>query len=768
MEMHGKPKGEEEQRKFKALGSIYPEKATLQEIKNDRFRRETVAQGYFNDLSASLMGLFNLKNQAAKDVEVVVSSLELKKEACRQECSELERSKSKELREQKEQERAGYAGTFKENHSKMQEEYSKRKETLEGEKNRRLKEVREWFDLNMYALDPENHPKFYLTDISRSAGLGLSKSPNFEKDASEMEYGMIEEMVRVNNERGMREQAIEAQFSGQINILEEKYKSFMKEVIGKEFEVIRKLNQKYAEKEAALKSEISSELSIKLDSIDKLILTIRSKHDRAFHDIVRQEADLENEYRDNILKLADPRENIPESLASKYLYCPLKPREAPKEDVAEKAEEPSEEKEADCEKKEEVSETAETQKPKQKASGIFKAVAYSLALGGLVYFYPDLVQKKVPGRISKAVSDVYVHSNVKQVVVSHEAMKRASEFRLIQKQKANVRKIEYAAVQVPNSPLLETARGLMAKEKDEVHERLVKSGVILDIEGFLQSGKETDSRFLKEKNILASRISELSEKGGFLGIRKSDRKVLESILEELGQGDLSSSKKEKLLAVLEPLNEKELDRKSLKTVLDQVREIKESDDNVSDFEAWLSRTGRVRDSPLVPEGYARPVSVQVKEVPPVPAEPPQPKAQNPLVEQKKEVQQKKETGKKDETEKKKEEPQVQLVEPDVSEAFERVETKPQETSVQPQAEEKIEPAQEVQPEAEQTEAVSEMQEPVSEEHYSVPSSDDEIGFGDDPLPPGKERTIIMCGDRPAYIEHDIGATLQDNDPDFCE
>ena len=767
MEMDGKVKGEGEERKFKALGSVYPEKATLREIRLDRFRRETVAKGYFNDLSSSLRELFNLKGQLAKDVETAVSSLELKKEACRQESSDAEKSSSSDLRERKEEERSGLARMFKENHSRMEEEYRKRKESLEEEKQKRLKEVKEWFELNMYALDPGNHPKFYLTDISRSAGLGLSKSPDFEKDASEMEYGMIDELVRVNNERSLKERAIEEQVSVRMKTLEEKYGSFAKEVIGKEFEVIRKLNQKYAEKEAALRSEISGELSIRLDSIDKLILTIRSKHDKAFHDIIRQEADLENEYRDNMVKLADPKKSIPEGLVSTYLYCPLKPRESPEEtskeaESADKEENPPETKEA-------PPETTE-QKPKQKASGIIKAVAYSLALGGLVHFYPDLAQKKVPDGLSRTVSDVYTYSKTQTGVMSHKTMKRAAEFRLVRTQKAkaeaDARKREYAAVQLPNSPLLETARGLRAKEKNEVHEKLIKAGVILDLDGFFESRKEIDSRFIGEKEALESRLSELSGKGGFLGIRKSDRRILGSIIEELDGEDISAAKKEELLSVLTPLNGKDLDRKSLKLTLEKVREIKESGGRISDFEAWISRTGRVKDSPLVPEGYARPAAVQGVPVPAAKA--PEAKTQVPSAEQKTEVQPENEVKQTDATGGKKEEQQVQIVEPEVSEAFERVEVKPQETPAQPPAEEKKEQAQEIQLAAERIEAPSEFSESPAEEQEQVQPSEEEIGFGDEPVAPGRERTIIMCGDRPAYIEHDMGAVLEDNDPDFCE
>ncbi len=607
----------ETEKKQSVFSLVYPERSTLRKIKLDRFKREAVAEAYFTELADSIRELSKLKDQLEKDVNFVISSLELKKAAYKSEAFKAEQSRINDLKKEKEVERVKYAKIFMENHAKIQKEYERQISIIKEVRRKHHEEVREWFELRFYALNPENHPKFYLTRITRSAGLDLSKSPNFEKDVSDLESKMMEELVASNRERGRREKEIEEKFSTQLAELNRRYKAFMKEVVGKELAVIRKLNAKYSEMIESARKESVRELSVNLDSIDKFILTIRSKHDKAFHDIIRKEADLENEYRDNMMKLADLKQSIPESLASKYLYCPLK---LPKQKV------PEQKKEAEPVRSKldqvAVKATGRTsqvlaggEEPKRiKIGQIIKTAIGSLVVGGLIYFYPEITQterdtvQKVPVQVHKQL--------VRGIVVSTETVKpaeAASAEKLLDEKKKVSKSEPFKGPQFANSPLISVTGS--TQKADPIIEGLAKKRLIFD--------------------------------------------------------------------------------------LNQISNIKE--------ERFVSKGVKFSSHTIESSNASNPAQEPVK-------------AEIAIF-------------KKPEEKKKTEDLNVEIIEQDVSDKFERVELKAQDEA------------------------------PTQEE---IQSSEQIVGFGEEPVKPGKERTVIMCGDRPVYVEHDPGATLNDNDPDFCE
>jgi len=322
-------------------------KRDISELHRDMFRRKTIAKCLCEEAAEQLKAIDEKNKENSETISIVIGALEKYKDQAKIEIENEKKQKQKELWENKEKQLEKFAAMFRENHAKIEAEIIKQKEKLEKERQQRIKEAEEEYQIKSYLLNPLNDPENYITEIALEKGIVLSDKNNFDIKLGSDLNDYHNNLKIIDEEKKKRVSEAEKDFTQKTEKLEMNIRNFKKEVIQKEIELVRRIVSDYKTSLQKLEKEYNEKTEKKISDINKTIDSLREKVNTNLGILNSEKMRIQNEYKAKLEFLMQP--DIPEEFLSKYIYCKIETKK-----VISIAPSTSSEQVGQAEKKEEV------------------------------------------------------------------------------------------------------------------------------------------------------------------------------------------------------------------------------------------------------------------------------------------------------------------------------------------------------------------------------------------------------------------------------
>jgi len=296
-------------------------KRDISELHRDMFRRKTIAKCLCEEAAEQLKTIDEKNKENSETISIVICALEKYKDQAKIEIENEKKQKQKELWENKEKQLEKFAVMFRENHAKIEAEVIKQKEKLEKERQQRIKEAEEEYQVKSYLLNPLNDPENYITEIAFEKGIVLGDKNDFDiKLGSELK-DYHKNLKIVDEEKKKRISDAEKDFIQKTEKLEMDIKNFKKEVVQKEIELIRRVVSDYKSSLQKLEKEYNEKTENKISDINKTIDSLREKINTNLGILNSEKMKIQKEYKAKLESLTQP--DIPLEFLSKYIYCKI-------------------------------------------------------------------------------------------------------------------------------------------------------------------------------------------------------------------------------------------------------------------------------------------------------------------------------------------------------------------------------------------------------------------------------------------------------------
>jgi hypothetical protein len=296
-------------------------KRDISELHRDMFRRKTIAKCLCEEATEQLKAIDEKYKEDLETISFVISALERYKDQFKIEIENEKKQKQKELWENKDKQLEKFASMFRENHAKIEAEVIKQKEKLEKERQQRIKEAEQEYQIKSYLLNPLNDPENYITEIALEKGIILSDKNNFDMKLGSKLHDYYKNLQILEEEKKRRISDVEKDFTQKIENLEMSIRNFKEEVVQKEIEIIRRVVSSYKSSLQKLEKEYDEKTEAKISDINKTIDSLREKLNANLGILNSEKMRIQNEYKAKLESLMQP--DIPEEFLSKYIYCKI-------------------------------------------------------------------------------------------------------------------------------------------------------------------------------------------------------------------------------------------------------------------------------------------------------------------------------------------------------------------------------------------------------------------------------------------------------------
>jgi hypothetical protein len=322
-------------------------KIDISELHCDTFRRKTIAKYLCEEATEQLKASDEKYKEDLETINMVISALEKYKDQVKIEIENEKKQKEKELWENKEKQLEKFAAMFRENHAIIEAEIIKQKENLENERQQRINEVEQEYQIKSYLLNPLNDPENYITEIGLEKGIISGDKNDFDMKLGSKVYDYYKNLQILEEEKKRRISDVEKDFTQKIENLEMSIRDFKEEVVQKEIEVIRRVVSSYKSSLKNLEKEYGEKSERKISDINKTIDSLKEKLNANLGILNSEKMRIQNEYKAKLESLMQP--DIPKEFLSKYIYCKIETKK-----VISIAPSTSSEQVGQAEKKEEV------------------------------------------------------------------------------------------------------------------------------------------------------------------------------------------------------------------------------------------------------------------------------------------------------------------------------------------------------------------------------------------------------------------------------